>query len=170
MALRWLPGYDDGSGYVGGKLTLKRPVGAGWTIVNREIGYPLDDFTYNGGELFRYPSASLSVGSAGADNYSVALNTLNGDVYLEVIHVPSLSIVNEEPSTTGIAFPVLPPLVDPPADSDANGMTFGGDPFPIPTAGYSIGDAGDTDFGIATDLDTATAIIDPVHTASLSIM
>jgi hypothetical protein len=164
MALRWRPGYDDGSGYVGGKLTLKRPVGAGWTIVNREIGYPLDDFTYNGGELFRYPSASLSVGSAGADNYSVALNTLNGDVYLEVIHVPSLSIVNDVPSTSTIV------AQDPFADPTASGFTFAGDPFPIPTAGYTIGDTGEADFGIATDLDTATAIIDPVHTASLSIM
>ena len=136
-----------------------------WKIVGREIGFPLDGFTFNGGKEFRYPTnASLTIGAPGSSDFAVGKNVLSNELYFEVLHVASLSVFNDIPSTSPIV------VQDPFADPTASGFTLDGNAFPISVAGYSIGTAGDTNFAIATDLDTATSIIDPVHTASLSIM
>ena len=107
----------------------------------------------------------LSIGVAGSAAFGLAVDANSGEeAFTEIIHVPSASVFALPPSTDTIILP------DPFADSTASGFTFDGDPFPLPEDGYTIGDAGEEHFGIATDLDNETAIIDPIHTASLSIM
>jgi hypothetical protein len=129
------------------------------------------DHTF-GADVFSYPSAeNLSVGTAGLEHFGIGFDLQGSEAYLEVLHVPSLSVVNDIPSTSTVAIdPVIVPSVDPYADPTAAGFTFDGDPFPIPEDGYSIGIAGDEHFGIAFDLDGNEAIIDPIHTLSLSVM
>lgn len=53
------------------------------------------------------------------------------------------------------------------------GVTLGGGAFDYPSEPpefMSIGTPGADDFGIGYDLDLNTPVVDPVHTASLSIM
>jgi hypothetical protein len=61
-------------------------------------------------------------------------------------------------------------LNDPFADSTADGLTLSGDPFPLPTNGYTIGTAGEEDFGVGTELDENTLLTGTIHSASGSIM
>lgn len=108
----------------------------------------------------------LTIGAPGSAGFGVALSSIDGSVaFTQIIHTPSGSVFALPPSTSPI-----PPTPDPYADPTAAGFTFNGNPFPIPTAGYTVGVAGAQHFGIATNLDNSTAIIDPIHTASLSIM
>jgi hypothetical protein len=107
----------------------------------------------------------LSIGIAGSAAFGLAVDAISGEeAFTQIIHTPSGSIFAFPPSADIIIIP------DPFADPTAAGFTFNGDPFPLPEDGYTIGVAGEEHFGIAFDLDNEVAIIDPVHTSSLSIM
>jgi hypothetical protein len=109
--------------------------------------------------------AALSIGTPGEADFGTPINLTNGlKAYVDIIHTPSGSVISGIPSSDTILFP------DPYADPTASGFTADGDPFPIPDDGYTIGNAGAEHFGIATNLDDSAPIIDPIHTASLSVM
>jgi hypothetical protein len=120
----------------------------------------------SGTDAFVRSTLGYSIGTPGAAGFAVGYDLDEDALLIEVRHSASNSIVNDVPSTATISLP----SDDPYADATASGFTFDGDPFPLPDDGYSIGTAGAAHFGIATDLDTDEAIIDPIHTASLSIM
>jgi hypothetical protein len=122
------------------------------------------EHTLDGG-MFYHPSVSeLTIGRPGEAGFGVARDWAAGVDYLRVIHVGSRSVVNDVPVTIRLAS-----VSDPFADPTAAGFTFNGDPFPVGSA-YTIGSAGAEHFAIATVVATSTAIIDPIHTASLSVM
>lgn len=120
-----------------------------------------------GSDPFVRSVSGYSIGTPGGDGFGLAYDLDESELLLQLRHGASNSIVNDIPSTATIT---LPPPEDPYADATASGFTFDGDPFPVPVDGYTIGVAGAEHFGIAVELDGDTAIIDPLHTASLSVM
>jgi hypothetical protein len=123
---------------------------------------------FNGSAL-PLPLGTYSVGTPGTANFGIATRTSGAgapSIFTTIIHTASLSIIASPPSTTPTILP------DPYADPAATGFLVGGLSFPIPTpsTNYSIGTPGTTDFGIATNLSTSTAIIDPIHDPSESVM
>lgn len=144
----------------------RRSAVMGWPVASQQRWRPswLGEFTLDGGMFYVPPRGDLTIGIPGAAAFGVATDWAAGSGYLRVVHAASGSIVNDIPATGTVSVP------DPYADRLATGFTFDSAAFPRPTAGYTIGTAGAQHFGIATDLDTSTAIIDPIHTASLSVM
>lgn len=114
-----------------------------------------------------------TIGIPGTASFGVGSERSTGLPYLVITDAASGSVVNDVPSTaeiTGLGGGEQDQQVDPYADATASGFTFNSVAFPIPEDGYSIGTAGALHFGIAFDLDEEEAIIDPIHTASLSVM
>lgn len=132
-----------------------------------QSGY-LEDFATDVG-MFLFSAPGSTIGKPGTVNFGIA-SDYQQQPYLLLRHVQSLSVVNDVPSQDEITQFTDIPRPDPFADSTASGFTFNSVAFPIPEDGYSIGTPGALHFGIAFDLDEEEAIIDPIHTASLSVM
>ena len=132
-------------------------------------GY-LPEFVTGSG-FFQYSTqGGNSIGVPGSADFGTGRDRIVSSVYLLLSHVPSGSIVNDIPSTAQITFTEPAQQVDPYADSTATGFTFNSAAFPIPATGYTISTAGGNAFGIATNKDNSVAIVDPIHTASQSVM
>lgn len=144
----------------------QRLAGSGWQVPSRarwRLTW-LSDFTLHGGMFYFPPQTELTIGLPGTVGFGVATDWPVGLRYERVVHAASGSVVNEIPP------PPYLPYENPYASSLANDFSLSGIPFPLPSAGYSIGTAGALYFGIATDVNSNTALIDPTHTSSLSIM
>jgi hypothetical protein len=123
----------------------------------------LQGYTSNG-PLINLYAINLTVGAPGTQNFGIATNLLSEEPYLELTHDASASVFNDIPSIAIIV------IEDPFADSTADGLALSGDPFPLPTNGYTIGTAGEEDFGVGTELDENTLLTGTIHSASGSIM
>jgi hypothetical protein len=149
-------------------LTLERPGLYTLNEIYREVrrqNWPriLAGFTSNAPLINLYP-VNLTVGTPGTLDFGIATNLLTDEPYYELTHDASASIFNDIPSTSSIV------IEDPFADSTADGLALSGDPFPLPTNGYTIGTAGEEDFGVGTELDENTLLTGTIHSASGSIM
>jgi hypothetical protein len=149
-------------------FTLERPGLYTLNEIYREVrrqNWPriLAGFTSNAPLINLYP-VNLTVGTPGTLDFGIATNLLTDEPYYELTHDASASIFNDIPSTAIIV------IEDPFADSTADGLALSGDPFPLPTNGYTIGTAGEEDFGVGTELDENTLLTGAIHSASGSIM
>jgi hypothetical protein len=114
--------------------------------------------------LINLYAENISVGTPGTQDFGIATNLLTIQPYYELTHDASASVFNDIPATAIITFE------DPFANSTADGLILDGDPFPLPTNGYTIGIAGEEDFGVGTELDENTLLAGTTHADSGSIM
>jgi len=122
------------------------------------------DFAVND-DPFVVSTLGYTIGTPGTQDFGFATDLDTQEPLLVVTHIPSASVVNDVPLTS-----TLFSLDDPFSDSTASDFILNSEPFPIPEDGYTIGIAGLIDYGIATELDTNEAVIDPIHEPSQSVM
>lgn len=135
-------------------------------------GY-LPQFTTSNGYFQYSTQGGNTIGVSGTANFGIGSERITSLPYLTIVHSMSRSVVNDVPATatlTGLGGGTPAQQTDPYANSTATGFTFNSAAFPIPSLGYTIGTAGATAFGIATNKNNSVAIVDPIHTASRSVM